>query len=356
MDRRSASLRLEPRRRAPPEATLRIGATLAVPDVLRSLGANPAHVLGEAGFDLALFDNPDNVLTLAARGRLLQHCVERTGCEHFGLLVGQHAGLHSLGLMGLLAKYSPDVGAALRTLVRFFHHHVRGAAMHLEVDRQLAILEYAIHQSGTVATDQVGDGALAGFTNVMQSLCGIEWKPSLVTFAHRKPRDIEPYREFFRAPLRFEAEQYSIIFLASWLPYQLPQNDPELRRALMEQIAILEARHRDEFPEQVRSVLRSALLTDHNSVEDIAALFSMHSRTLNRRLNEFGISFKDLADEGRYEIARQTLTDTELEVRDVAALLNYAGASAFVRAFRRWSGTTPAKWRKNGRRGMRSRR
>jgi AraC-like DNA-binding protein len=71
----------------------------------------------------------------------------------------------------------------------------------------------------------------------------------------------------------------------------------------------------------------------------------MHSRTLGRRLDDFGTSFQRLVDESRFEIARQMLEDTSLDVMEIAASLGYARASAFTRAFRRWSGTTPALWR-----------
>ena len=117
------------RRRAPAalagDTMLRIGATIGLPAVLRDLGANPAELLAEVGIELALFDNPDNLLSFSARGRLLEHCAARTGCQHLGLLVGQRASLQSLGLVGSLVKYSPELGTALRTLVRFFRHHTR---------------------------------------------------------------------------------------------------------------------------------------------------------------------------------------------------------------------------------------
>jgi len=180
----------------------------------------------------------------------------------------------------------------------------------------------------------------------MQSLCGPGWKPSQVTFAHRRPENVEPFRQLFRAPLLFDAEQYALVFLAEWLTYRMPVDDPELRRQLMDQINIIEAHHRDSFPEQVRSVLRTALLTGCADADHIASLFSIHRRTLNRRLNADGISFRDLVEQERYEVARQTLIDTGLQVAEVAALLGYADASAFTRAFRRWSGIAPAEWRR----------
>ena len=318
---------------------------MALPAVLQSLGAEPARVVAEAGLDLALFDNPDNLISYAARGRLVNHCVAVTGCQHFGLLLGQQGGLHSLGLMGLLVKYSPDVGTALRNLVRYTCLHVRGAATTLRLDDDMVMLAYEIHQPQVEATDQIGDGAVALLFNIMRALCGPDWKSVEVRLAHRKPGDVAPFRRFFRAPLRFDAEENALVFASGWLNRQLPGADPELRRLLQRQIDALEVRHGDDLPEQVRSVLRSALVAGHAGAGQVAALFSMHARTLNRRLNDFGTGFQKLADEGRFEIARQMLGDSAMDVRQIAAMLDYADASAFTRAFRRWSGTTPAQWR-----------
>jgi AraC-like DNA-binding protein len=71
----------------------------------------------------------------------------------------------------------------------------------------------------------------------------------------------------------------------------------------------------------------------------------MHSRTLHRHLAESGTNFRALVDESRYEIARQMLDDTDRDVGQIACMLDYADTSAFARAFRRWSGTTPSGWR-----------
>ena len=332
------------------DATVRIGGTTDIPAVLRSLGADPATVLAEAGFDLKVFDDPDTLVSYAARNHLMAHCAATTGCPHFGLLVGQQGGLHSLGLVGLLVKYSPDAGAALRNLVRHTHLHVRGAVATLAVDGDTVTLGYEIYQSHVEATDQIGDAAVAVAFNIMRALCGPDWKPVQVRFAHRKPKDVGPFQRFFRAPLVFDAAANAVVFSADWLNRRLPEIDPELRRLLQKQIDVLEVRHGDDFPEQVRSVLRTALVTGHGGVGQVADVFSMHRRTLCRRLNGFGTSFQTLADECRFEIARQMLEDSAMAVSEIAALLDYADASAFTRAFRRWGGTTPAEWR-NTRKG-----
>jgi AraC-like DNA-binding protein len=307
--------------------------------------------LNEAGLELDLFNDPENRISFVARGRLFSHCVARTGCPHFGLLLGQHAGLHSFGLVGLLVKYSPDVGTALRSLVRHYHLHAGGAAPALAVDGDRAMLSFGIYQPHIEAAEQIGDGAVAVMFNVMRGLCGPGWQADEARFAHRRPEDVAPFRQFFRAPLCFDAEQYAVVFSTADLTRPLPETDPGLRRLLQEQIEALEIRHGDEFPARVRSVLRSTLLTGQGSAEQVATLFSMHSRTLNRRLNAFGTSFQTLVDEGRFEVARQMLEDSSMDVSQIAAMLDYADASSFTRAFRRWSGTTPAQWRAQRRAG-----
>jgi AraC-like DNA-binding protein len=247
--------------------------------------------------------------------------------------------------VGLLVKYSPDVGTALRNLVRYTHLHVHGAATALAVDGGVASFSYDIYEPYAEAHDHVGDGAMAGIFNMVRELCGPEWKPVEVRFAHGAPADAGPFRRFFRVPLRFDAEQYALRFSAYWLNRRLPDIDPELRRLLQSRIDTLEARHGDDLPDQVRRVLRTALVTGHATADQVAMLFSMHSRSLNRRLNAFGTGFRKLLGESRFEIARQMPEDSAMEVGQIAELLDYAAPGVFTRAFRRWSGTTPAQWR-----------
>lgn len=331
--------------RKPADSTVRIGTALAIPDVLQSLGANPEEVLSELGYDPKLFDDPENRISVATRNHIVSHCVARTGCRHFGLLVGQQNGLHSLGLVGLLVKYSPDVGTALRSLVRYLHLHVRGATTTLVVDHGSAMLTWEVNQPGLEAIDQVGDAAVATMHNIMRALCGPDWRPTEAWFAHRAPADVGPFRRFFRVPLRFDAEQFALVFAARYLNHRLPIIEDELRRLLKSQIDLLEARHPDDAPEQVRSLLRTAFMTGHVNANQVAALLGIHSRTLNRRLNAFGIGFRQLVDETRFEISRQMLEGSAMEISHIAELLGYAAPGAFTRAFRRWSGTTPAEWR-----------
>lgn len=333
------------KKQAADEGVVRVGPAATLPAVLRDFGVDPHEALVEAGLDPGVFDDPDNTIPFTRLGRLLSLCVGRTGCGHFGLLVGRRSGPSSLGLVGFLVQHSPDVGSALRNLVLHLHLHDRGAVPTLVTHDGSAMLGYEIYRPNIESADQIADAAIAIGCNIMRALCGPEWRASEVLLAHRRPAEIAPFRQFFRAPLRFDAEQNAIVFPAEWLERPLPGADPELHRLLRKQVDELEARHGGDFPDQVRRVLRTSVLTRQSMADDVARLFSIHSRTLNRRLREYGTSFQELTDQCRYEIARQMLGDSGVALSQIAAALDYADASAFTRAFRRWSGTTPARWR-----------
>jgi len=95
----------------------------------------------------------------------------------------------------------------------------------------------------------------------------------------------------------------------------------------------------------VRRALFSLIVQNDVSVDSVSAMLGMHRRTLNRRLAACGTTLAGLLTEVRYQIARQLLADTDLPLVEIAVTLSYADASAFTRAFRSWSGTTPTAWR-----------
>jgi len=112
------------------------------------------------------------------------------------------------------------------------------------------------------------------------------------------------------------------------------------------------------FSEDLRRLLRTELLKGPCTSRAIAHLFAMHHRTLSRHLAQEGVTFHQVADEIRFAIARDLLTNTDMALNQISVVLRFSEPSAFTRAFRRWSGQPPSAWRASrarNRKGLRMR-
>lgn len=324
------------------DGTMRVSILTKLPSLLREMGHDPVPLLAELGLEPELLADPEKTLPFRVVGELLSHCVMRTGCAHFGLLLGQRGGTETLGAIGLLACSSPDVGSALRNLIKHLHHHDQGAVPSLSVNGTTALLGYAIYAKEVPASDQIYAASVAIAFRIMRELCGNDWRPSEVWLPFRKPRDAAPFRQFFKTPLRFEAELGALVFPAACLKRALRSVDREARQRVED---LLEARQQIDVATLARRAIRTMLADGQGSEDHLAGHFGVSRRTLIRQLQQEGTSFHVLLKEVRLEVACQMLRDTDNLVDHIAASLGYAGASSFTRAFKAWTGHTPADWR-----------
>ena len=320
----------------------RVGPFSELPAVLRCLGYDPEAILREAGFSLSLFESFDAQIPLRSQCELIERCARAVGCAHLGLLVGARCQLRSLGALGLLQKYSADVGSALRSLIRFQRYQVAGGEIALREAGDEVFLSYRIGEVS--ARDHLENVVVAAMCAVLRVFLGAAWNPSRAVFSYPAPRDAAPFHQFFSCPVAFSSDASGLVFHQSHLPRRLAQYDPDLCDYLCRQLAQF-APLGEKIAAQVLKLLQSAIPSGVVRSEQIADLLGVHQRTLHRRLRDSGTNFQELLDRARYGLARRLLDETPMTVGKIAETLGYSEPSAFVRAFRRWSGATPNEWR-----------
>lgn len=327
------------------QGEVRLEPILALPAVLAELGVDPARAFARAGVNARLFDDPESRMPIAAVGRLLDLCVELTGCAHFGLLVGDRFRLSNLGPLGYLMLNSATAGAALHSLQTMGQLYDRGAAIVFSSDGPAVTLGYSIFDPDTPGSAQIFDAAIAIGNRILMEMCGPSWKPLHVQLMHGNPRAAAPFRNVFRSSIEFDAETSGIVFDVSWLGQAVAGADARLHDVLAKAMADAKASARLSFADQVRNVLHQLVLSGSLSAEAAARAFSIHERTLRRRLEEEGTTFQQLVGRTRFELAQQLLRDTDLSITRVAATLQYADSNVFSRAFRSWANQSPTQWR-----------
>ena len=327
--------------------TVRIGGLAGLPAMVAEMGSNLDRLLARCGIDPQIFNDSENIIPFGIASRLILLAAEETRCPHFGLLLGQRheQQLSMLGPIGFLMQNSPSVGEALRNLNRYLHLHVEGGTCALQLHRGEAVYTFTIDLPGIIGVDQMLDSATATLFKFMRMLCGREWLPSAVCYAHRSPADTTPYRNLFRAPVLFDQEITGLYFPASCLELPVPNADPDRCNLIQSYIAEIEQQYSGDFPGQMRNVVRTMLPTGKCAADRLAELFSMHLRTLQRRLADNGTTFEAIVDETRQEIATHHLAKKNTSISQLSAILGYHDSRAFIRAFRRWTGATPTEWR-----------
>jgi AraC-like DNA-binding protein len=325
--------------------TVRMGCALAIPAVLRELGGDLRLVADRAGFHVAQFDDPESRAPVEAVARLLHECAVATGCQHFGLLVGQRTTTAALGRAGFVAKYSRDIGSALDSLVVNVPYLNSGLDLSLGRHGQVAIFGFALHHGGYEGAGHIEDAALAIAVTVVRELSDQHWHPDEVLLIHAKPADCLAYSRFFRAPVRFGADSNALVFDSRWMGHRIEHSDPALRDFLLREFR-REMQAAPSLAEQVRHVMRPLMDARTCTAERVAGMMRMRVWTMNRRLADEGTSFRKIFDEVRFEMACRLLKDTSQSLADISERLGFEYPAAFTRAFRRWADKSPSEWRK----------
>ena len=328
------------------DSTARAGPLVNIPGLLLELGCDPDPVFEKAGFKRSDLEDPENRISYLLGSRLMAECVAATNCECFGLLLGRMASTSHLGLAGFLVRAASTVGQALEALVENLDLHDDGGTLFLHSENEFSLLSFRIHQPGVSAVEQIYDLTAAMMYKIMRSLCGGDWKASEVLLPRRKPRELKPYMQYFQTAIVFNSEACGILFPSHYLRIVPPSADELLYHHLELEANVLHEMQHHELLDALPAMLQRGLLLDRCSASDIADALGMHVRTLHRRLRSAGTSFRRELDRVRQTLSLQLLESTSLPIGDVATALGYADSSGFIRAFRRWTGFSPASWRK----------
>ena len=179
-------------------------------------------------------------------------------------------------------------------------------------------------------------------------LTGVPITPTAVAFAHAPPPDTRPHERIFGVLPTFGAVETWLRFddATLALPVRAPRS--KLTTWLVSYAEVLLAdlgAPPDDIEGQVMRAVVTGLQDGSVGIEPIAQRLGTTPRTLQRRLAAAGTSFAALVDRARRATAEHHLRDRALPIAEVSFLLGFADPSNFHRAFRRWTGTTPAAYR-----------
>jgi len=270
--------------------------------------------------------------------------------------IGLHAG-STLPLCWDAVDYLLAASATLRAALERFERYaplVSTAARHaLRTGDGEARIE-RVQLLGAARSRAATEFAFTTIFRRLRALTGRAWTPREVRFTHAPGAPLSRYEAAFGCPVRFEAGEDTIVLPLELLALPMERPAPETCALLEAQLDARSSRlvsERRTLVDRTCAVIEEELRTGAAPLEIVAKKLGVGSRTLQRRLAASGAPYRELVERTREETARRLLEDPALRLGEVGYRLGFADASAFCKAFRRWTGMTPGDYRRRGRRG-----
>jgi AraC-like DNA-binding protein len=334
---------------APHAAATPVAFVHAILAGYRRYGVAPDAALRHARIAPALLDDPDGRITAAQMEALSGFAMQQLDDEALGWF-GRRLPWGSYGMLCRASNGSPALGLALRRWCRHHRLLTGDVLLSLEVDGGLATL--AAREARPLAP-AVREFALVSVLRfVLGYACwAIDSRIALASagFPYPAPAHAEAYAVLFETAsgVAFGADRARFSFDARYLAMPLLRDEAALRAMLQRALPLTVRPYRRDrlAAARARELLR-AHPADARNAEELAALLHVSRRTLYRQLRESGTTPRALKDQVRREQAEALLRRTARPVKQVAAAVGFGNEKSFSRAFKDWTGSSPAAWRR----------
>lgn len=279
---------------------------------------------------------------------LWYNAIELTGDRLFGLHLGESLQLSALGVVGQMIQTSPTIGEALAHGARLVRLITNLATMTVERKRKRVVVCFYprknISGAWALSAKQFIDFFMVFTLHEVDGLVLQKIHPVRITSESAIPEYCDEFERIFRCDHVVEKREYSMEFHGDLWDEPIISANYELQRSLLQMEQALPLKRKPLMRDRVLAYIQWNAYLGTPTIEEVAANLNSSPRTLQRKLREEGITFQGLTDEVRKSLALRYLTDDH-PMKEIASMLGYNELSAFIRAFRRWTGTTPSAYR-----------
>lgn len=313
---------------------------------LSDLGIDASNLTAGLGITIDDLADPNCRISFRQGREVILRALRSTKGQALGLETGIREKITSVGLVGYLMLTANSAGDAARIGLELQKDTGSMLEFDTRSDHDGIVVTAASRFHDPDILVFLVEEAFASFMGIAIGLVGDDFKPRRVDLAYPAPSYADAYRRVFGCEIRFGQMQNAFVYDPAWYGRPLATADPFTHRQLLEFMAYNRARSREaaEIIASVERVLRPKL-SGRNHIAMVARALGMSERTLRRRLSESGVSFQSLLDGLRKNRALELLANQLVSVEQIAFAVGFTDPHNFRRAFRRWTGSTPAALR-----------
>lgn len=333
------------------DATVSAGLAAALLEFAGSKGADKTRLLACAEIDPDVLADPDNRVPMASFVRLMRAGKAVSGDPTLALEFGAASDFRRISIVGLIAYASATMSEALMQLNRY-------GRLVMELDGIADGPRFEIvHENGArwMIDRRANPDAFPELTEATWSrfICATrrEFPQAVYALAaevtHAAPSYRDAYERLWQVPVKFSAGRNAIQTTTNWGELQIqPQNRYVFGVFAERGDALLrELESRTTLRGRIENLLLAMLHTGDVSIEAVARKLETSRQTLHRNLKAEGVTFEQVLDELRQRMALQYIEANRASLNEIAYLVGFSDASAFSRAFKRWTGQSPREAR-----------
>lgn len=314
---------------------------------LEARGIAAAPLLREAGISRCNLHDPNQRIALQAMSAFWRAARRISDDECFGLLAAQHSYPTDFHGLFFAAQSSATVIEALERGVRFAPVITTSAALRLVRSPHITRMIYGVAAGAEVEQVATEASIACAVRFTRQTWVDLPIVQG-VRLARPAPEDPQRWVRLLGCPVRFDAGENAIEYNSRWLDAPLTTANQAVAQGLDSVLNdYLERQQRLNLPEQVRSAIIRYLPLGEVQQSRVAEELGMSVRNMHRYLLKHATSFKALLDDCRRQLAFSYLRQTDCSINEICYRLGFNEPSSFNRAFRRWTGESPGKWRRD---------
>jgi AraC-like DNA-binding protein len=326
-----------------------ISAAAGLLEAIAAGGGAPDQILRKFGIERSAFSEPEGFIPSYLFAGVLEEAAEATADDCFGLHLGEHYNPRNIGPLAYVVLNSPTIRAGIENFERYLHVYNEAAKWFFTAEGNRGYIRYLLTDLGVNSLRQSNEHEMAIAINTLRMMVGSQWAPREVQFAHEAPAQTSEHLRIFHAPVSFGCKTNAIVTDLHFVEREVPAADQRLYQILKRYLdhVLGKMPREDNLLASVRRATAETMRDGNLKLARVAKQMAMSARTLQRQLKERGVDFKHLADDTRRRFAMNYLKDRQNTLTEVAFLLGYSELSAFNRAFKRWTGSTPLDYRRS---------
>ena len=322
-----------------------LAARLAINHLERA-GVDVSPLLSQAGLSRADIIESRRI-SVASQIKFLDMVSRASRDEWVGLTLAHDFDLREMGMLYYVATSSHQLGEALKRLSRYARLGNEALVIRLNEGPTCRV---GISYSGVQRHQDRHQIELLTYAvlRLCRRLAGRNLSPRMVRFIHHRAGDLTQIRRPFGCDVVFDADADELVFDASIMALPLVEDDPFLNGLMMKMCDEAMAdrlTNVSAFRTVVENTIAPLLPHAEATTKAVAKHIGLSERTFARRLAAEGLSFGEILDQLRRDLAVRYL-DENLQISQVAWLLGFHQPSSFTHACRRWTGETPLEFRR----------